>query len=150
MYGLIALAGLGAFSLAMAPARHAHVTPRKISPRVPDVVITMREYTFEMDSALSAGQHVIAIRNAGHQTHLVLLTRLLPERTWRDVVSSLEHKTAVAPGEVVVASPEVKPGDSATITVNLTSGRYSLVCTVHGWRNRPHYKSGMARDIVVP
>lgn len=149
IYRLIAPVVITALFLAKTPLSDTRVAPLEVSSPVPDVLITMREYTFELDSTLSAGPHVIAIHNAGHQAHLVLLTRLSPGSTRRDVVSWLEQKAGAAPGEVIVASPEVKPHDSTTVTVNLTPGRYSLVCTVRGWWNRPHYKSGMARDIVV-
>jgi hypothetical protein len=48
-----------------------------------------------------------------------------------------------------VASAELKSKEESLFTADLAPGRYSLVCTVRGWWNRPHYKSGMSRDIVV-
>src|SRR5262245_29902077 len=114
-----------------------------------DVAITMREYSFEMDSVLTAGEHRVTLRNAGRQAHLVLVTRLAPQKTSRDVMAWLAHSEQPAPGEVVLATPEVKAGRDTVVTLNLTPGRYSLVCTVRGWWWRPHYKSGMSRDIVV-
>lgn len=147
---LTLLVSLAAASLLIPPESTAQAPSGVAPPPGPDVTITMRDYAFEMDSTLPSGQHVISLRNEGHRTHLMLLTRLSSEKTSRDVISSLEHKSDAAVGEVVVASREVKPGRSTVVTVDLTPGRYSLVCTVRGMWNKPHYKSGMVRDIVVP
>ena len=144
------LLGLAAVSLLTAPESRAQAPSGAVTTPQSDVTIRMRDYAFEMDSTLPSGRHVISLRNEGHRTHLMLLTRLSPEKTSRDVMSSLEHKSDAAAGDVVVASAEVKPGGSTIVTVDLTPGRYSLVCTVRGMWNRPHYKSGMVRDIVVP
>jgi hypothetical protein len=64
-------------------------------------------------------------------------------------VAWLEHHERSMPGELVVASVELKSREESTFTIDLAPGRYSVVCTVRGWWNRPHYKSGMSRDIVV-
>jgi hypothetical protein len=125
------------------------LAPTAPKPQGPDVTITMREYAFEMDSTLSAGSHVVELRNTGHQGHLVLFVRLAPEKTSKDVVEWLAHRERPAPGEIVLTTPEVKPGGATVVSVNLSPGRYSLVCPVRGWWNRPHFKSGMTRDIVV-
>ncbi len=120
------LAGLAAVSLLTAPECPAQAPSATATAPRPDVTITMRDYAFEVDSTLPSGQHVISLRNEGHRKHLMLLTRLSSEKTSRDVVSSLEHKSDAAAGEVVVASAEVKPGTSTVVTVDLTPGRYSL------------------------
>lgn len=145
----IILCGVVPFLLTLLGARWS---PRPFSPpaaRTPDVTITMREYAFDVESTLSAGRHVVALRNAGRHRHLVLLMRLAPGKASSDVVDWLEHRERGAPGELVVASAEVRSGEESIFTADLAPGRYSLVCTVRGWWNRPHYKSGMSRDIVV-
>jgi plastocyanin len=145
----VVLCGVVALLVTLPGARWFTRPFETVAARMSDLTITMREYAFEMDSTLSPGKHVVALRNAGRHRHLVLLTRLAPGKTSSDVVEWLERRGRGMPGELVVASVELKSREESSFTVDLAPGRYSVVCTVRGWWNRPHYKSGMLRDIVV-
>jgi uncharacterized cupredoxin-like copper-binding protein len=109
--------------------------------------IRMDDYSFApKDSTATAGRVKITAPNDGKVVHeLVLL------KTNRDPGSfevsggevdekALEESGAEIPGEIA----DVPPGKSKSMTVDLTPGKYAMICNVSG-----HYQRGMYGSLTA-
>src|SRR5918996_1285595 len=68
-----------------------------------------------------------------------------------ETTGNIEHNLAIEegpdpkkPSKELAAAPDVQPGDSAELTVDLEPGEYAVVCTVPG-----HREQGMTGTIKV-
>ena len=63
-----------------------------------DVVMALRDYNFFLSRPLTAGKHVIEVRNEGTQWHEFELVQLAPGKTTRDVIAFIERGVGTPPG----------------------------------------------------
>ena len=101
----------------------------KAQPPAADVNVRLRDHGFQLNAPLSSGKQTIHLQNVGSEPHQALIVRL-PERvsefairTWITNGSHGEH-----PGEPVGGALEVPIGAEAWVTLDLTPGRYILLC----------------------
>ena len=119
------------------------------------VVMTLREYDFDLSAPLSAGTHTIRIENGGVQDHEVLLVRLDEGKTVQDMVGYVDQMEAgtVAgppPGTPMGGVAGMAAGVRNWITVSLTPGEYGLLCFVPDTGDgRMHTHHGMARQFSI-
>ena len=103
----------------------------------PAVTVTLRDFSFASPalrpavfgkpSPLKAGRTTFTIRNAGKNPHNFTII-------------------STSPGGTRFKSPDVAPGKSATMTVNLKPGAYLAGCTIF---NGFHIASGMVKGFSV-
>jgi uncharacterized cupredoxin-like copper-binding protein len=125
-------------ALALAGCGHASTPDRR-------AVVGVHEKDFAIDAPahLRAGDVRFSVDNEGPDAHELIVVRAtsldLPLRDDGQTVSEeqLDPATAGAlePGE---------PGETRSLDVHLTPGRYVLFCNMKG-----HYHGGMERDLVV-
>lgn len=115
-----------------------------------DVVVTLRDYSFEFTPAITSGRHTIRVNNAGPQGHEMLLVRLQPGKTMQDFVNWTNAMQGPPPGEPLNGIAGMAPGQHAFITNNFTPGNYGLICFVPDAKDgKPHFLHGMIQDITV-
>ena len=128
---------------AAAPA--ADPTPRA------DVVLTMRDYAFDLSAPIAAGTRTVRVRNAGPQPHEVLIARLAPGATVAQLLAFIEKPTdGPPPGAPVGGTTGMANGRENDVTIDFTPGEYAFICFVPDEKDgKPHFAHGMARQVTV-
>ena len=106
----------------------------------------MTEHRFEHVAAVPAGRQFFRIRNAGSQLHSLVLVSID-----EDVPPILEQlRSENRRGAATFAKlPHRPPGSQDTFAVDLTPGRYGLICFVVDPDGVSHALKGMASEIRV-
>jgi len=131
--------------LTVLPSARPAATPKA------DVVVTLEDFVFSFSRTPRPGRQVIEIRNAGRQSHEMVLVRLAPGKTVQDVLATIEHPEAEQAGVPVGGVTPMSVGAANWISVDLEAGRYALICfipDVTGDR-KPHFMHGMTKEFEV-
>jgi hypothetical protein len=116
----------------------------------PTALVRLSDYDFAIDPPLSAGTHVIRIRNMAAQPHELLLVRLAPGNTDVDLLAWLETEEGPPPGMPIGGVVGLAQGEANNIEVTLEPGAYALLCFVPDRADgRPHFMHGMTTTILV-
>ena len=100
---------------------------------------TLREFTITPTPAqVSAGKTKFTVNNAGQMKHEFVVLR-----TNKSAASLLKGNEADETGNVGEI-PNLPPGSTKTLTLNLKKGHYALICNLPG-----HYKAGQHADLNV-
>lgn len=126
-------------------------SPGPAAPLPPaDLTVTLRDYGFAFSRPPTRGRHLIAVTNAGSQTHELILSRLAPGKKAEDFVAWLNTGKGPPPVRASGGTTDVAPGHSMVIAVDLEPGRYSAVCRVRDARDgQTHDRHGMRLDFAV-
>jgi uncharacterized cupredoxin-like copper-binding protein len=121
--------------LAASAVRAAHT--RGVTAAVPTVKATLHEMHLNVSARrVPAGKVTFVVRNAGTVEHELLV---IPwPKAGKLTVASFRADEGESLGEV----PELKPGKTGRVTLELRPGRYLLICNVAG-----HYQLGMQAAI---
>ncbi|HKT61521.1 MAG TPA: hypothetical protein VJQ46_15810 [Gemmatimonadales bacterium] len=115
-----------------------------------DAVMTLRDYTFFLSRPLSAGKHVLEVRNEGTQWHEFELVQLAPGKTPQDVVDFIERGVGTPPGLPLGGVSPLAVGRTSYMHVDLEPGRYALICFLTDRKDgRAHYQHGMMQEFQV-
>ncbi|MGH7538258.1 MAG: hypothetical protein ACREMF_06465 [Gemmatimonadales bacterium] len=116
-----------------------------------DVVITEKDYGFELSQPLTAGAHTVRVENAGPQLHEVTVEMLAPGKTLAD------YQAWAAGG--MKGEPPTRPvggfigpnvGKQGWFNITLVPGNYLITCYVPDAKDgRPHVAHGMIKEITV-
>lgn len=142
--------GVPHFALGM--MRSVTVVPASASVAMPpaDLKLTLDDYSFTEDRPLTAGRHVIAVENVAEQPHELVIVRLNEGRTGQDVLQWLEHESGPPPGSLMGGVSGLSKGRSNQIALNLTPGKYFLICFVPDRADgKSHFMHGMVREFEV-
>jgi uncharacterized cupredoxin-like copper-binding protein len=117
----------------------------------PDVVLGLTDYAFTLSKPLSAATHVISVRNAGSQPHMALLWQLHQGKSVADVIRWMSTTGPAAdPVTLMGGVPDLAPGQSVELVLDLVPGRYVLICLVDDIHDhKPHFAHGMVREVQV-
>ena len=131
-------------------------------PPVASAVIRLMDFTFAVDSQLTAGRHTIRVENAGLEPHDLVMMKLAPGETLEQVRSFLNPERARRPGEAGQPLPPLKsleslaggiaviaPGMHVFFETDLTPGEYVLVCMTTAPDGRAHIEHGMIQQIRI-
>lgn len=128
------------------------VTPsanRSPEPK-PTVTLTLKDYDFTFDKPLSAGRHVIAVKNAGPQPHEFFMAKLLPGKTPMDMAKFAEKPAGAPPGIPFGGITDILPGQTVYLTVDIPAGEYGFICFDPDAKDgKPHLAHGMIKQISV-
>jgi len=120
-------------------------------PAVDVVALSLTEYDFTLSRPLTAGRHVIRVRNGGGQPHEVELFRLRPGHTAADVLAWVDGRQGEPPAIPIGGVNSLAPGLENDFSVELTRGNYALVCFFpDAGDGKPHFTHGMVKQITVP
>lgn len=123
----------------VAPTVAATIAPVQSGP----VLVTLVDTAIRLDrTSTGAGTVSFQIRNAGSVAHeLIVLKTNIPQN--QIPVSTTQAATVTVPG-LVAQTQILNPGASTTLTLNLASGAYVLMC------NQPaHYLIGMHTGFTI-
>jgi hypothetical protein len=115
-----------------------------------DVIMTLRDYSFFFSPALTAGAHVIEVRNEGTQWHEFELVQLAPGKTPHDVIAFIDHGIGSPPGLPIGGVSPLMPGGVSWFHADLQPGRYALICFLPDRKDgKQHFDHGMMQEIEV-
>jgi hypothetical protein len=132
---------LGLATLALMSCRGTTVvaSPRPKSSAV--VTVTMREYSFSVSHPLPGGRVVFRVRNAGHETHSLLL---VPLEDSDPAIAEAVHRLEPPFRPLGEINPR-EPGSTGVFAVNLEPGRrYAMICNLDSGDGVSHAFKGMA------
>jgi uncharacterized cupredoxin-like copper-binding protein len=115
-----------------------------------DVVLTLKDYSFEFDKPITSGVQIVRIENAALQSHEAVLIRLEPGKSVQDVLAWFGKQEGPPPGWPVGGSTGIAQGEVNLITYDFTPGRYGLVCFVPDAKDgQAHIAHGMVTEFTV-
>ena len=115
-----------------------------------DVVLTLRDYTFEFDKPIKAGKQTIRVENAAQQSHEAVLVQLAPGKTPHDVVNWIMKPEGPPPGKPIGGTTGLTQGEVNLITYDFTPGKYGLICFLPDAKDgKPHIAHGMTSEFTV-
>ena len=115
-----------------------------------DVIMTLRDYSFFFSRPLSAGTHVIEVRNEGTQWHEFELVQLAPGKSPQDVIAFIDHGIGSPPGLPIGGVSPLMPGGVSWFHADLQPGRYALICFLPDRKDgKQHFEHGMMQEIEV-
>lgn len=135
---------LAAVAVLVAATCGGPASPLPAGPAVAEV--TMDEYAFHLEGGVPPGRVVFHVRNAGEQEHELILTPL-PE-DFPPVQEQLAGRTRRAVQTMFIVQPR-SPGEDTRFAVDLTPGRYAMVCFVTDPDGRTHADKGMSAEFQV-
>lgn len=113
-------------------------------------VIRLMDYTFALESPLSAGQYTIRVVNEGPDSHDVELARLAPGKTVEDVQTWLQDGQGQPPvNDLAGGVAVIAPGMEVFFEADLTAGEYVLICFATADDGRTHIEHGMIQNVSV-
>ncbi|MBF6590345.1 MAG: hypothetical protein IVW57_07415 [Ktedonobacterales bacterium] len=116
------------------------------------VLITAKNFTYEVPATIPAGLVEFIFENRGSQTHEAQFFRLKSGATESKLITALgkpdiKPTLAIAAGAGGAAS--VLPGGRQDVILSLRPGRYVAACFEAGSDNIPHFLKGMHKSFVV-
>ena len=115
-----------------------------------DLFIDQVDFDFGFFGPIKAGHHTFHVRNNGTQPHEVLVVQLATGASVKDFVAYRPESREPPPGIPVGGITGIGTGGEAFFSVNLSPGRYGLVCffpdPVTGV---PHFTKGMMSEFMV-
>ncbi|HET8656276.1 MAG TPA: hypothetical protein VFL93_12220 [Longimicrobiaceae bacterium] len=116
----------------------------------PDRTVTMVDYGYDLSAPLTAGPHQIEVRNAGKQSHELVLARLAPGKTVKDLAAWVEKMDGPPPASFLGGVSPLAPGGRNLLSVSLTPGHYAFLCFLPDAKDgKPHIAHGMGQEFEV-
>ena len=116
-----------------------------------DLVITAKDYTWDVSAPITPGTHTIRMENAGPQLHEVQIFQLAPGKSTADFMAWLQGGMKTEPPAKPIggfAGPT--PGGHGFFTTTFAPGSYVFVCFVPDKTDfKPHVMHGMMKEITV-
>jgi hypothetical protein len=113
------------------------------APRARELSVKVRDFAIKVPEQLTAGNVVLRVRNAGPDTHELILVRAdghaLPLRP-----DNLTVDEDVVHARTISILEDDHPGTQRAWELDLAPGRYVLFCNMSG-----HYLGGMHAQLVV-
>jgi uncharacterized cupredoxin-like copper-binding protein len=109
------------------------------------------DFAFTFDSALTAGRHILHVRNTGTEAHEADIVKASPNAGLKEYLAWLDAgEKGLPPVAPVAAFGDIYPGREAWIELYLTPGKYFIVCSVPAKADgRPHRKHGMVTEFSI-
>jgi hypothetical protein len=116
-----------------------------------DVVMTAKDYTWDVSVPLTAGAHTIRFENAGPQLHEVQIMQLAPGKTAKDMQTWMAAgMKGEPPARPVGGFAGAMPGGHGFFTATFAAGKYVFLCFVPDSKDyKPHVIHGMMKEITV-
>jgi hypothetical protein len=129
------------------------VTPNTsaATPEQADIIITLKDYTFDLSTPLTPGRHVIRVENSGPQWHELALVKFAPGKSMADLAAwEQAGEKGPPPGSVMGGVSPMEQRAKGQFTVELTPGNYALLCFLPDSKDgKPHLMHGMAKPVTV-
>ncbi len=134
-------------------ARPLTVTPVETSftaAPAPAARITLRDFSYQIEGEIAAGRRTIRVDNQAVQPHELIVVRLAPGKTAREMAEWILRMEGPPPGAPVGGTTVMAQGVSNDATIDFAPGEYALLCMVpDAGDGKPHVMHGMVRQITV-
>ncbi len=116
-----------------------------------DIEVKLKDYDFDFAPGLTPGRHMIKVENTGTQTHEIVIAKLNPGKTAKNLIDwEFGGRKGEAPGSYLNGLAPMQQGETARFEVNLDPGEYALICFVSDAKDgKPHIMHGMLKQITV-
>ena len=124
-------------------------TSNAVAP-TPTVTMTIADYSFNTDTALTAGRQMVKVVNNGPQVHEVTVIKLDSAKTLDDLEKFMDTYKGDVPAKTMGGITAVRPGTTNYFELNLTPGNYILICFVPDSKDgKPHFAHGMLQQLTI-
>ncbi len=132
-------------SAASSPSTASSPSP-ETSAKATKIKVTAKEMAFQLSSTTApAGTVEFVVKNLGKESHeFVVLKNNLSDKKLPLKSDSLDEDAKGFKNMGEIGDNKLKSGATETLRVNLTPGRYLLVCNLPG-----HFKAGMKAEFTV-
>ncbi len=120
------------------------------APIVNTTTMTLADYTFTLDTPLTAGKNTIKVVSTAAQPHEVVIVRVFPGKTVQDSAAFAEKPAGAPPGEVIGGSSFIAGPVANFIEVDLTPGDYGFICFLPDAKDgKAHVAHGMIQAFKI-
>ncbi len=131
------------------------VIPSSVEPVAPpltDAILELNEYALAFLPQPGPGQRTIRVINTGEKVHDLLFARLDGDAGVEQLLAGLAPgSTSPIPGRLLNSIGALSPGQEGWITVDLTPGRYVMLCLEQDADDgASHYIHGMLHTFRIP
>jgi hypothetical protein len=133
----------------VATALQVEAGASRLTPPEADVTLRLHDHGFQLTAPISAGRQLFHVLNGGTEPHQALVVRLpdganeFQERGWFNGGSK-----GARPGQPIGGIVELAADDDAWFRVELTPGRYLLLCAMQEEDGR-HFELGMIYRFTI-
>jgi hypothetical protein len=117
-----------------------------------DVAVTLKEYSFDVPTEITAGTHTFKVSNQGEQPHEMILYKLAEGKTLADLQAYLSSTSPSdpLPGDIAGGAVVIGPGMRSWTTFDLQPGTYVAICFIlDSGDGKSHLGHGMIMPITV-
>lgn len=109
------------------------------------LTIVAKDFSYDLPAELPAGLTTITLKNEGAEPHHAQFARVNDDVTDEQIMAALQQgPDAALPLVTLPGGPAViPPGQSTEVTIDLTPGRYLVLCFVPSHDGVPHAAKGM-------
>lgn len=109
------------------------------------LTIVAKDFSYDLPAELPAGLTTITLKNEGAEPHHAQFARVNDDVTDEQIMAALQRgPDAALPLVTLPGGPAViPPGQSTEVTIDLTPGRYLVLCFVPSRDGVPHAAKGM-------
>lgn len=110
-----------------------------------EITVVAKDFTYELPAQMPAGLTTITLKNEGTEPHHAQFARVNDDVSDEQIMAALQQGPDAALALVTLpGGPAViPPGQSTQVTIDLTPGRYLVLCFVPGHDGVPHAAKGM-------
>ena len=130
----------------LASASVVHSAKPKDTAKVTTINVTAKEMVFQLSSGTApAGFVEFIVKNEGTKPHeFVVLKNDLPNKKLPLKGGNLDEDVKGFKNLGEISESKLRSGATQTLKLNLTPGRYLLVCNLPG-----HFQAGMRKEFIV-
>ncbi len=114
-----------------------------------DLAVDMREYGFAFSHPLTAGAHMVLVRNVGAERHMLILMRLAPGKSGDDVVRWDHDRQGPPPARPIGGVAEMDAGGAVVMPLDLSAGRYAMICFADAPDGKSHADHHMISAFTI-
>lgn len=109
------------------------------------LTLVAKDFSYDLPAELPAGLTTITLKNEGAEPHHAQFARVNDDVTDEQIMAALQQgPDAALPLVTLPGGPAVvPPGQSTEVTIDLTPGRYIVLCLVPSHDGVPHAAKGM-------
>src|SRR5260221_5508094 len=133
-------------------ARSAKHSTRQVATRAHLVTVVARDFFFQMPTHIPSGLTEFIFVNHGTQVHMMQIFKLKSNTTDATLLKALQApkiQAVLAVASAAGGANSVEPGHQGHVFVNLSPGRYDVVCFDAGPNGVPHFLRGMRKVFTV-
>ncbi|MEO8448716.1 MAG: hypothetical protein ABI647_02935 [Gemmatimonadota bacterium] len=122
----------------------------KTAPAPQEITIKTMDFAFELPAKVRPGLTTIHLLNGGTELHHVWLLKLGQGKTLADLLAALKPETPFPAWATSIGGPNAPgPGGEFSATLELTPGRYAVICVIPSADGKPHVMKGMSKSFEV-